>query len=439
MRNTPLLLIIFCWLPVLFLTGCFFKSDKTGTADDIISELIYTDNAGSVLIAHEKVFHATSKRSRGGVTNISGYSTTRLSTYDAKTGRLLARTVPGKGTEDGCMVLTLQKDRLWLLSKDDEVQLQTYDPRTLTLTAGTGELLQQAPFLKGHLANPEWYQLKQFFGYDAGYGIILSDDKGFRYTLDPATLKVEKFNKPDYVLFFLKDPPATAMRAVYNDGITLALNGNPRGILEQDNTPLSGNPGYLKGAFLIDNNINRLKQLQSKELAALNEEIARKTKERDSLQAATDKLPAGSSHQRANGIRIRTAGYRIDDLVRKAEKITPHHMPGKTDHLLQPSPGQFFILQASSTNKDALLVLSKLEWQPGHELKEHWQTPVTGMFFDPDNARETNTFKFVFSGGNPQFGFRWADMAGRQLLLTWMLHTSCIDMSNGKVLWQIRH
>jgi hypothetical protein len=437
MRNITLLLFIICSL--LVLNACFFKSDKTGTADDIISELLYTDNAGSVLIAHEKVFHATNKRSRGGITNISGYATTRLSTYDVNTGQLLARTILGKETEDGAMVLTLQKDRLWVLFKDEEVQLQVYDPRTLAAKAGTEELLQQAPFLKGHLASPEWYELKQFFGYDAGYGIILSDDKGFRYTLDPATLKVEKFEKSDYVLFFLKDPPATAMRGIYNDGITLSLNGNPRRTLEQANTPLPNKPSYLQGSFLIDNNVNRLKELQSKELAALNEQIAAKTRERDSMQAITDKLPAGSPQQSANDMKVRTAGYRIDDLVRKSEKITPHHMPGKTDQLLQPDPDQFFILQASSTNKDATLVLSQLEWKPGQDVKEKWQAPVTGMFFDPNNARETNNFKVVFSSGNPQFGFKWADITGQQLLLTWMLHTSCIDIKSGKVLWQIRH
>lgn len=379
MRNITLLSFVICFL--LLLSACFFKSDKTGTADDIVSEMVYTDNAGSVLIAHEKVFHATNKRSRGGVTNISGYANTRLSVYDLKTGQLLARTVLGKETKDGSIVLTLVKDQLWVLSKDEGVQLHTYDPRTLALKAGTDELLQQAPSLKGHLANPEWYQLKQYFGYDANYGIILSDDKGFRYTLDPATGKVEKFNKPDYVLFFLKDPPSTAYSGVYDSGITLNLNGNPRRVLEQNNTPLPGDAGYLNGSFLIDNNVNRLKQ----------------------------------------------------------QGINPHHLPGKLDHLLQSAPDQFFILQAGSINKDASLVLTQLEWKPGQAIKERWQTPVDKLFFDPGNARETNNFKFVFSSGNPQFGFKWADIAGQQLLLTWMLHTSCIDLNSGKILWQIRH
>jgi hypothetical protein len=128
---------------------------------------------------------------------------------------------------------------------------------------------------------------------------------------------------------------------------------------------------------------------------------------------------------------------RMDNIVKKA--ATTNNLSGGTDRLLLAGPDNFFVLQASSTNKDAGLLLSSLQWIPGQPLRLHWQSNLTGLFFDASNAKETNAFKEVFSSGNPEFTFRWADISRQQLLLTWMLHTTCIDVSTGKVVWQIKH
>src|SRR5262245_18049576 len=102
----PILLLFAC-------SGCFFKSDENGSADDIIREFLYTDSDGQVLIAHEKVFHATSKESGGVVTNVSGTSSSRASAYDVHDGHLLARKVLGDEQDEASILLTISGNKLW--------------------------------------------------------------------------------------------------------------------------------------------------------------------------------------------------------------------------------------------------------------------------------------------------------------------------------------
>lgn len=431
-------------LPIAFLfllSSCFFKSDKTGSADGIICEYLYTDSAGQVLITHEKVFHATSKSTGNGYTSISGFTNTRLSAYDVKDGHLLARTIFGGESEDASLLLALTGNQLWCVRKNEQVTLQTYDPRTLKVKASADQLLLQASFLKEHLANPEWYQLPQFYGYDAGRGIILSDDQGFHYALNPVTLKVEKITDVSYELPPLNDPDITELRTAYNDSVSLRLDGSPRNylVIENGNRRLENDPGFLKGRFLADKNLSRLQQMQSGQMQEVRSLISQQKSMVDSLQVLADSLRRNKTgaNIRSMETAIRDMQDRIDNLVRKA--ATSGSLHGGTDRLLLAGSDNFFVLQASSTNKDAGLLLSSLQWAPGQPLRLHWQNNLTGLFFDPSKAKETNAFKEVFSSGNPEFTFRWADITRQQLLLTWMLHTTCIDVRTGKVVWQIKH
>ena len=439
-------MIRFYVLPIAFLfllSGCFFKSDKTGSADGIICEYLYTDSAGQVLITHEKVFHATSKSSGRGYTRISGFTNTRLSAYDVKDGHLLARTIFGGESEDACLLLALTGNQLWCVRKNEneQVTLQTYDPRTLKVKASADQLLLQASFLKEHLANPEWYQLPQFYGYDAGRGIILSDDQGFHYALNPATLKVEKITDVSYQLPPLNDPDITGSHTAYNDSVVLRLDGSPRNylVIENGSRRLENDPGFLKGSFLVDKNLSRLQQMQSGQMQEVRSLISQQKSMVDSLQMLADSLRRNKTgvNIRSMETAVRDMQNRIDNLVRKA--ATSNRLTGRNDRLLLAGSDNFFVLQASSTNKDAGLLLSSLQWTPGQPLRLHWQSKLTGLFFDASNAKETNAFKEVFSSGNPEFTFRWADVTRQQLLLTWMLHTTCIDIRTGKVVWQIKH
>jgi len=179
--------------------------------------------------------------------------------------------------------------------------------------------------------------------------------------------------------------------------------------------------------------------LQAVQRQSLRAQISRQQRIKDSLLQLANALPERSAQRRVLSSHARVAQYRVTDLERKAARLVPYHLPGATDRPLQVAPGTFFILHASSTNKDAALVVSSVEWAPGQPLRQRWQTTLPDLFFDPANARETSAFKTVFSSGNPQFRFKWADIAGQQLLITWMLQTCCIDTENGKVLWRVKH
>lgn len=432
-KLAPLMLAV-----VMCCQSCFLKSDTTGTADDIIHEFLYNGPGGPVLVAHEKVFHATSKSTGGGVTRISGYSNTRLSSYDAQTGKLLNRKVLGSQDDDALLLLALVNGQLWCVSRDRAIAIHTRDPRTFDIKLGADQLLQQSPELKGRLASPEWYELPQFFGYDATRGIILTDDQGYRYSLDPATLKTEKITDVNYRLnpFIQKD--ITGSTGIFSDSVSLRLSGDQRKTIMANNRPLAQDLSFLKGVFLLDRNQDRLQVLQQQQLREINMLITQQKDILDSLKSLTDTLARRTSAVVRTESAIRNAQYRIDQLVRQAANLG-NDAGGRQSRLLQCSNGSFFVLQASSTNKDALLTVSCLQWQPGAGLLERWRTPLNGIFYDPGNAKETNAFKAVFSGGNPEFNFKWADALDNKILLTWMLHTVCLDLETGKVLWLVRH
>jgi len=71
---------------LLLLSSCFHKDVRT---DNIASSIIYQGEKGDYIICKEVIFQATSKSSKGGFTQISGYNEYRISSYDMQTGKLL--------------------------------------------------------------------------------------------------------------------------------------------------------------------------------------------------------------------------------------------------------------------------------------------------------------------------------------------------------------
>jgi hypothetical protein len=106
--------------------------------------------------------------------------------------------------------------------------------------------------------------------------------------------------------------------------------------------------------------------------------------------------------------------------------------------LLSPDTTSFFVFHRSGTQKDAKVVISRIEMKNFKEIKELWTTEIPGLFFDPSAAEETNSFKEVFSKGNPEFRFSFFDRTDNRLIIVWMLHVCCLDMNTGALLWKFR-
>lgn len=72
------------------------------------------------------------------------------------------------------------------------------------------------------------------------------------------------------------------------------------------------------------------------------------------------------------------------------------------------------------------------------ELSEIWTTTLPDIYYDYNAARATDSFKRVFSKGNPELKFMFADLAGDKLVFIYMLHAFCLDVNSGKLLWDFR-
>jgi hypothetical protein len=64
---------------------------------------------------------------------------------------------------------------------------------------------------------------------------------------------------------------------------------------------------------------------------------------------------------------------------------------------------------------------------------ERWHLDLTSFYYDPDEAEGAG----VFEDGDPEFGYRWADIQDGKFVMIAQLQMICIDMKTGKQLWQI--
>jgi hypothetical protein len=108
------------------------------------------------------------------------------------------------------------------------------------------------------------------------------------------------------------------------------------------------------------------------------------------------------------------------------------------DQLLSPDTATFFVFHSSGTQKDANVVISRIQLKNNTELHELWSTEMPGLFHNPGAARETNTFKAVFSKGSPEFRFSYINLDNDKLIIVWMLHVYCLNIKDGTILWKFR-
>src|SRR5436309_1564298 len=81
-------------------SSCFSKSNKTGSADDVVHSFTCHTSKGDFLVTHEEIFHATSKSTGPKGTYISGEADYRFTIRNLQTGEQVTRFITGDRTED---------------------------------------------------------------------------------------------------------------------------------------------------------------------------------------------------------------------------------------------------------------------------------------------------------------------------------------------------
>ncbi len=423
----------------LLLSGCFYKSVMNGEADDILKAAVYHSDGGDYLVMLEAVFQATSKEGGRGMTTITGYNELRISVYNLADGSLVARKKTGRQIKEPIVFLGCSEGNLWFFSARDGIH--SLDPGTLEIRISQDSIFGRNPDLRNNLATSEWYRLPQFFQFnDITQSVVLTDNKGFRYLLDTSTLEAKRVTW-EYKLF---DPRYDQIfeTSVFFPEPRLTLSGDLRKIIYGKDGILNPDLSFLDGKFLVDRHPERI-------LKKMDSILSANMSEAEVLYSSIIRLnsmnngngPSRGSLQRDTLLALNNWKYRLESAISRMEEVRRELIiDGQAvgyNQLLSPDSSVFFVFHRAGTAKNAEAIITKLRLN-GNHLRESWSTVIPGFFFDPSAASETDIFKEVFSKGNPEFRFAFADMAGKKLIMVRMLHGVCLDMESGKILWKIR-
>lgn len=434
--------IKFTWaivLVFLLLPACFHKSVEKDEADDIVKVILAETPERAFLVAQETIFQAVSKSSGSGGTHISGYEESRISVYDISTGHLQARKAFGKRMKTPVCLLGFCNGQIWLFSGDEELGLHSRDPLTMEVNITQGQLLKDYPQLLAGLAQPEWYKLDRMYAYDETKDrLVVTDNRGYRYLIDPRAFSAEKLTG-DYRMPANRTDFFTTN--VDFQGKYLGLRGDLRKTLHLGSQAVDTEYSFLDGKFLKDQNIMRIYKQVDRQFTQLKDETDKMQQEFDALDAKRK----GASRFDPDFFReFSDARSRLSRKKNEYDKVA--RLRGQVlerdvhslNILLQPEPGTFFIIHRTTIDRDARMIVSLVELNDKLELRQVWESHLEDLFFDYNAARQTSSFKIVFSKGSPSFDFKFFDISGNKLVIIYMLHAHCLDLETGSVLWKFR-
>lgn len=422
------------------LQACMYKSVMTGEADDIRKARIYNYDGKDYMVMLESVFQATSKSGGRGITTITGFDELRISVYNLHDGSMVARKKQGRLNRIPMEFLGCTEGNIWCYSKNNGIH--SLDPETLEIKITQETIFERNPELKDNLATCEWYQTGQYFQFnEISRQIILTDNKGFRYFLDPDSLLASKITW-EYTPF---DPRTTQNFETHISfpPPVISISGDLRKQIRINNTEVNHNLTFFDGKFIADRNAARVAEGIRQRLSA----------NMISLEAIYPKLQELKELNEQRGLRYgtpqRDSLYRLENFLRSTQndiqrmenslrQISGSGYTHDYTPFLSPDTTTFLVFHSSGTAKDANVVISRIHKKNNLELNEIWSAEIPGLFFNPSAAAETNTFREIFSKGSPEFKFSHIDMEDNFLVIVWMLHVHCLDIETGKILWKFR-
>ncbi len=425
---------IFVGFILITLSGCFHKNVMKDDADNVTEVIMTSTPEGDVLVMTEEIFQATSKQSKGGLRQTTGFTEYRLTSYNVATGNIINRIELGERDDNYSAFLGVSNSLLWYVTIDKEVGLHSRNPRTLEIVNKQEDIVNANPFLANNFPEVKWYDLKNYYGMDYATGnIMLTDLSGNVYKLDTKTLKAEKSNEK--IEKFKSDENILCSSGKFNteDYFTLRYD-NPRRTLSYKNKDFR-NLNFLEGQFLCSSNRIDVKTVYPEFFDPINKEIQKLINKSDSLAEVLNNFEENEVNKRYGTKRSleidldnsnRNLKYKLDELKRNQDDF-------KT--VISSDKG-IFIYHRSTTTDTAKVLISKVKFKdnpPAAELI--WTTELPGIFFEPSKVFEKGGFEYVFSKGNPDLRTQRAVFLNDKLILVLMLKAVCIDLSSGEILW----
>ncbi|TND07666.1 MAG: hypothetical protein FD123_2985 [Bacteroidetes bacterium] len=431
-------------LPLLLLatlSSCFHKDVMNDVADDVKYATVYSGKEGKIAITFEEIFQATSKKSGGGFTSISGYAEYRLTSYNIENGNVMARVELGEGRDKNeTAILGTTEGKLWMFSFSEELGLHYRNPGTLDVLA-TQKQLMEKPGMKGlALSKPEWTRISSFYGFDPVSGrIMFTDQQGFKYYLDPNTFAVEKTEAE------IKDHNWSRSVTSNNGDLgyekNVSMKGDPRKTLEYENSKRSQPHSFLFAKLVLDENPFR----GSAEIKPLYDSLARRI---DSLDKRMKELAAADPQIADERLHYFQLPDKLREMKREWEEINRSIGNEKyqlqrwekdgdyhRSYLLADEKNSLLVWSASSVGDTCRALVSKMKLNPDSSFAQAWQIKLDEFYYDPSKADNAGAFETVFSDGNPEFDYQWFRCLDNKLVFISQLRMACIDMKTGKLLW----
>lgn len=424
---------------IIFISGCFHKSDTTGSADDIKHSITCHTTNGDYLVTHEEIFHATSKSSGPKGTFTSGYTDYRYTVRNMQTGELLTRLVTGDREED-FVPLCYDGKQLWCYSVEKNVGLHTRDPQTLKIVITREQLEKANPSLAGNMNAPKIYEVPQFYSYDPiGNGIILADLQGNFYSLDPGTLQANIIRKkPSFSGSFSNAHSSNVMNS---NNERISLTGDLRKAIDLGHNNKSEET-YLSGEILLEQNTHHLAAI-AKQLVDANTRFLKKDQQEfDSLLNLYPVL----KDQRQAYLSIKDY-HLLDHFYDLQSKLSGKSgdSANKINAIVSNLAGMalggdsnsLYIMHANNLTDTSSTLISKLTIKDNHS-QTQWTCHIPQIYFDPSKGIKKNSMADVFKAGNPEFRYEWYGIEGNVLVGVKMLFAFGIDINTGKLLWKVQ-
>ncbi len=429
-------------LLILLFTGCFHKDLMTDRADDIVANLLYQGPEGNLIISKELIFQANSKSSGGGVTEISGYSEFRLSSYKIATGELAGRVELGEMIEEANALLGYSPGKIWMFSILPELGLHYRDPVTLEVKESWEQLSKKPGWADFKPARPDWPIIDQYFAFDwVQNRLLLTDETGFRYAVDPNTFVLQKVDaempRPDW------NQSIASNNGQFQKGDRNYLEGDPRRTIATFEKKSPAELSFLFGEWIIDHNPmaeGQRKRALSEQLQAsiitLKDSLARFSAAHPEADQEPD-YAHWSWEQRDIHGKAETIRRAINDAERDLKSENEYHQKILDSPLLTGDRHSAYILHTNLVSDTSHAMVSRVNLRADSTWSLAWATDLYGIYHDYSKADQAGVFETVYSKGNPSFQYTWSCADGAYLVLIMQLHLLALDLKTGKLQWNI--
>lgn len=433
--------LVLYFAALVVFSGCYHKDVETDRADDVEATILYTGTDGDFVITKEAIFQANSKSTEGGVTHISGYTEFRLTSYNLATGDQMGRVALGEMIEEANTLLGTTPGKVWMFSIDPEIGLHYRNPKTLEPIKTWAELSKLPGLGEIKPARPDWPLIGQYFKVDYDeQKVVLTDEAGFKYYLDPESFEVKKVDVEIRAADW-DNNPLTGSGSLPNEKY-VSLQGDPRKEISYLQKSSGAEVSFLFGQLFLD--FDPIKAAQRKEFKRDSMERHWRALE-DSVKIYSAAHPEANQepdyskwtweqrdiHSHAVSLK-QFAEYAKRDYesALRSGNIFPENVVLTTDGK------SIYMHHANLVADTAHTLISRVNLQPDSSWKIAWTTHLPKFYHNYSKADQAGAFEEVYSKGNPTFDYQWAGTVKNYLVFISQLRMACLDTETGKLLWE---